>query len=262
MHQRFHLFDFKKIVVGGGVSALLLAGCRHDTVVVPAYDEYFPLVLNTYRSYAVVDSTWTNGAVTIQQYQLRERVAEQFADATGQPAYRLVRSKRADATAAWVDDSVVVVQPLTRAVLLTRSNVRTVELVYPPQAGKKWNRTAFTVNGQASTYSDVVDTITSLNRYYGASVSAAYTTAAAGGAAAKTYATTVTVADVMPTQINDGLYEQSAYQQVFAKGVGRVLRRYYHYRKYYYVAGNQQILTPGIQSGTSRRETLIDAGTI
>jgi hypothetical protein len=229
---------------------------------VPSYNDYYPLTLGSYRTYVVQDSTWTAGKVTTNQYQLRERVSEQFTDATGQPAYRLVRSRRADASAAWADDSLLVVQPLPRALLLTRNNVRTVELIYPPQTGKQWNRTAFTVNGQAGVYTDVVDTITALNRYYGPNVGGAYTTPAAGPASAKSYDATVIVADKLPTQLNDGTLAKAASQQVFARGVGLVLRRRFagDYREY--KSNGDFTLRSTVQNGTSRRETLLETGSL
>ncbi|NML64263.1 hypothetical protein HHL22_03495 [Hymenobacter sp. RP-2-7] len=245
----------------GLAAALALGSCRHESVVVPAYSDYYPLTLGAYRSYVVQDSTWKAGKVTTTQYQLRERVSEQFSDAAGLPAYRLVRSRRADASAAWTDDSVLVVQPLPRALLLTRSNVRTVEMIYPPVAGKGWNQYALTVNGQAATY-QFVDTVTNLTRRYGPSVGGAYTTPAAGPAAAKAYATTATVLDILPVGLNDGIYRRSGYQQVFALGTGPVLRRRYYYELFTTGSGGQQTPTSSIQNGTSRRETLLETGTL
>lgn len=250
--------------VGGlGVLAWLLAlgSCRHDAVVAPSSGDYYPLALGSYRTYVVQDSTWSSAKVTASQYQVRERVSEQFTDAAGLPAYRLVRSRRADASAAWTDDSVLVVQPLARALLLTRSNVRTVEMIYPPQAGKGWNQYALTVNGQAATY-QFVDTITNITRRYGPSVGGAYTTPAAGAAPAHAYATTATVLDLPPVGLNDGIYRRSGYQQVFALGTGPVLRRRYYYELFTTGSGGQQTPTSLIQKGTSRRETLLETGTL
>ena len=247
-------FDAKPGLLLGLAALGLLAGCRHDVVVVPAYPDYFPLTVGTYRTYAVADSSWKNRVVTVTSYQLRERVAEQFADAAGQPAYRLVRSRRPDASAAWVDDSVLVVQPLPRALLLTASNLRTVELIYLPVAGKGWNKNAFTASP---------DTITNLSRFYTPAVGAAYTTASAGGQPAKTYPATVATYDIFSANDNDGQLRQSGYQQVYAQGVGRVLRRRYSYYTNVTNPDGSQTPTPGIiQMGASRRETLVETGTI
>ena len=181
-------------------------------------------------------------------------MSEQFADAAGQPAYRLVRSRRASAAAAWVDDSVLVVQVLPRAVLQTAANQRTVELIYPPRAGKGWNKNAFTASP---------DTITSISRTYASAGGLPYTTAPAGGQAAKTYPATVTTLDILSAADNDGRLRQGGYQQVYAEGVGRILRRRYSYYTNITNPDGSQTITPGIiQMGASRRETLIETGTI
>lgn len=258
MNLRFHPLEFRKgsrsFAAASGVGLLLLVGCRHESVVPVPLTDYFPVVVGTYRTYAVADSSWKNRVVTVSNYQFRERVTEQFTDAAGQPAYRLVRSRRADAAAAWADDSVLVVQVLPQAVLQTASNLRTVELIYPPRANKGWNKNAFNASP---------DTIISLTRFYTVGVGAAYTTAPAGGQAAKTYPTTVATYDIFSAIDNDGRLRQSGYLQVSALGVGRVLRRRYSYYTNITNPDGSQTITPGIiQMGASRRETLIETGTI
>jgi hypothetical protein len=244
-----------------------LASCRHEMVTpVPAVD-YFPVAIGSYRTYAVADSTWTNGVVSVSNYQLRERVSEQFTDGAGQLAYRLVRSRRAAAGATWVDDSVLVVQVLPRAVLLTRNNVRTVELVYPLQANKAWNATAFTVNTQTT---GVRDSITNLTRAYGPAVGTSFTTLPVGGQAAKSYPATVQTYATLPAQApatlgtpDVNLYYQRGLQQVYAQGVGLVQRRRFSHYTYTVKPDGSFNLTPGIvQSGISRFETLLETGTI
>ncbi|MGI4759949.1 MAG: hypothetical protein ACRYF0_04545, partial [Janthinobacterium lividum] len=92
MNLRFRLLSRLLNARWGALLALpaLLAGCRHESVVPTPVVDYFPVVVGTYRTYAVTDSVWANARVTVSGYQLRERVAEQFTDAAGQPAYRLV----------------------------------------------------------------------------------------------------------------------------------------------------------------------------
>ncbi|AMR26351.1 hypothetical protein A0257_04030 [Hymenobacter psoromatis] len=248
------LKDYRSLTAAAALGLLFLAGCRHDSVVPVPLTDYFPVVVGTYRTYAVADSSWTNRVVTVNNYQFRERVTEQYADAAGQPAYRLVRSKRADASAAWVDDSVLVVQVLPQAVLQTASNLRTVELIYPPRANKGWNKNAFNASP---------DTIISLSRFYTAAVGVPYTTAATGSQAAKTYPVTVGAYDLFSAQDNDGRLRSSGYLQVYAQGIGRILRRRYSYYTNITNPDGSQTQTLGIiQMGASRRETLIETGTI
>lgn len=241
-------------------AAGLLAGCRHESVVPDPVVDYFPVAVGTYRTYAVADSTWASARVTVSTYQLRERVAEQFTDAAGQPAYRLVRSRRLTSADGWADDSTLVVQVRPRTVVLTRNNVRTVELVYPVRANKSWNRTAFTVN----TGSSYPDTITNLTRAYGPAVGAPYTTPATPGVAAQSYPATVLTKDILPVGVeNVNGREQQGTRQVYAQGVGLVLRRRFSYQTFTTnPADGTETQTKAVQNGSSRYEVLIDSGTI
>jgi hypothetical protein len=241
-------------------TAALLAGCRHESVVPVPVTDYFPVAVGTYRTYAVADSTWANARVTVSSYQLRERVAEQFTDAAGQPAYRLVRSRRLTSADSWRDDSTLVVQVLPRAVVLTRNNIRTVELVYPAQANKSWNRTAFTVTTGNTSYPD---TITNLPRTYGPAVGTPYTTPATPGAAAKTYPATVLTKDILPIGAEDiNGRDQRGTRQVYAQDVGRVLRRRFSFQTFTTASNGIETPTKDVQNGVSRYEVLIDSGTI
>ncbi len=226
--------------------ASLLNGCRNETVTPNLADDYYPLTVGTYRAYAVSDTTWSKGVATASSYQLREAITQQYADAAGQPAYRILRARRANSTAAWVDDSVYVVQPLPQSITLTRDNVRSIELIYPIVAGKTWRKYSFT-----TTRADSV-------RAFDPSVGKSFITP---GTAPKTYDRTATVRDVQPVALNDGLYRQAGYLQVFAQNAGAVARRRYYYETFITLPNQAQQLTPGvIQQGRSRLEVLIDSG--
>jgi hypothetical protein len=227
-----------------GVS--LLDGCRHDTVTPNPVADYYPLVVGTYRVYAVSDTMWSKGVATPTAYQFREAVTEQFLDAAGKTAFRVLRARRANSTQAWADDSVLVVQPQPQAILLTRNNVRTVELIYPLQASKAWKKYAFTT--------DRDDSI----RAFNSTVAQAFTTP---GPQAKNYEATVIVRDAWPASSNDGLYKRRGALQVFGQDVGPVVRRRYYQELFYSLNNGSQVLTPGvIQVGNSHLEVLIDSG--
>ncbi|RYY09731.1 MAG: hypothetical protein EOO36_21755 [Cytophagaceae bacterium] len=226
--------------------AALLGSCRHETVTPTPAVDYYPLTVGTYRTYAVSDSTWSKGVATASSYQFREAVTEQFSDAAGQPAYRVVRARRANASAAWADDSVLVVQPLAQAVTLTRNNVRTIELIYPLVARKTWRKYSFTTTRDDSM------------RAFDPTVGQPFATP---GAAPKTYDQAVTVRDAWPASSNDGLYKRRGTLQVFAQGAGPVARRRYYYETFIAQNNGAQTLTPGvIQVGSSRLEVLVESG--
>lgn len=248
MMLRFRYSRFAKPLAAAALlgTGALLDGCRRESVTPTPVVDYYPLEVGTYRTYTVSDTVWSKGVATPSNYQLREAVTEQFTDAAGQKAYRVLRARRVSSTDAWADDSVLVVQPQAQAILLTRDNVRTIELIYPLRAGKTWKKYAFTTVRPDSV------------RAFDANVAQSFTTP---GTAPKTYAATAIARDQLPVEANDGLLRQGGYLQVFAQGVGPVLRRRYAYETFYTVNTGASVITPNVvQVGRSRLEVLIDSG--
>ena len=248
MMLRFRYSLLAKPLAAAAVLATvgLLDGCRHESVVPTPAVDYYPLAVGTYRTYAVSDTLWSKGVATPTTYQFREAVTEQFTDAAGQTAYRVLRARRANSTQAWADDSVLVVQPQAQAVVLTRDNVRTIELIYPLRAGKTWKKYAFTT--------ERADSVRALD----ATVGQPFTTP---GAAPKTYEAAAIVRDQLPVEANDGLLRRGGYLQVFAQGVGPVLRRRYSYETFYTLPNGASVVTPTVvQVGRSRLEVLLETG--
>lgn len=229
--------------------SLLLAGCRPDTEPVPTFGgaELYPLRVGTYRIFAVADTVWRANKPTITAYQQREVVADSFpgpARVLGAPSlsYRVVRARRASASQAWVEDSVLVLTPLPQALLLSQGNRRSVELLFPVRAGQVWNRLAF----------DAQDSLSRQYRRLGEPV-----TVQAPGAAAQTYAQSVRTADV---DEENELYHRT-YEQIYAPGVGPVQRRRRNLSTYQRKSDGQQVPDPTfIFEGSTHREVLLEMG--
>lgn len=244
----------------GTLIAATLAGCSNTTVAVPDPGRgYYPLAVGNTWTYAVRDSVWSvasqatpTSTPTATTFQFRETITETFTDAAGQPAYRLVRARRAMATDNWVDDSVFTISAPGSALILNRGNTRTVELIFPPRAGRSWNLNAFNNNYN--------DTITAETRQYSA-VGQPFTTGGGNtGLPAAAYANTITTANTgMATE--SSLLRHVNYQQVYAQGVGPVYRRRDNKASFTYtstIAPFNQIFPPGAYtSAFTRRETLI-----
>ncbi|MET4073164.1 hypothetical protein [Hymenobacter sp. UYCo722] len=265
-----NLFSAQKIVVarlraglaiGTLLSAAALAGCTNTTEAVPDPGRgYYPLAVGNTWTYAVRDSVWSVATLanptstpTPTSFQFRESITGLFTDAAGQQAYRLVRARRATATASWVDDSVFTISSPGSALILNRGNTRTVELVFPPRQGRSWNLNAFNSNYN--------DTITAETRQY-SGVGQSFTTGGGNtGLPAVMYANTITTANTgMATE--SSLLRHVNYQQVYAQGVGPVYRRRDNKAAFTYTSLSppfNQIFPPGAYtSGFTRRETLID----
>ena len=256
--------SLRRLRAGIVLSAFTLAavaGCKNTTEAVPDLGRgYYPLAVGNTWTYAVRDSVWSvatmatpTSTVRATSFQFRETITEVFSDAAGQPAYRLVRARRATATDTWVDDSVFTISASSNALILNRGNTRTVELVFPPRPGRSWNLNAFNNNYN--------DTITAETRQYRA-VGQPFTTGGGNtGLPAVAYATTIATANTgMATE--SSLLRRVNYQQVYALGVGPVYRRRDNFASFTYTSTTppfNQIFPPGAYtSGFSRRETLID----
>ena len=236
----------------------LLAGCGIDkTAVEPTFGgpELYPLEVGTYRIFAVQDTVWQARVPTASSFQFREVVAEEFENAPSTPAqpsrsYRIVRARRADATQPWVEDSVFVLTPLPNALLLSRNNTRTVELLFPARPGRRWNRFAFDVRelGGGSGLPD------SLNREY-RQLGEALSLPPPGGQSRR-YEQTVRTYD---NDEDDALY-LATFEQVYAAGEGPVLRRRRRYFRFFTDAQGSSVLIDGVYNGSSRRETLLERG--
>lgn len=249
------------LAIGAFLSVGALAGCKNTTEALPDLGRgYYPLAVGNTWTYAVRDSVWSAANLasltsipTATSFQLRETITEVFADAAGQPAYRLVRARRAAATANWVDDSVFTISAAGSALILNRGNTRTVELIFPPRTGRSWNLNAFNNNYN--------DTITAQTRQYSAVGQPFTTGGGTTGLSAVTYPNTITTANTgMATE--SSLLRRVNYQQVYAPGVGPVYRRRDNFAAFTYTSQTppyNQVFPPGAYtSGFSRRETLID----
>ena len=249
------------VAFGALTAASALAGCQNTTEPVPDPGRgYYPVAVGNTWTYAVRDSVWSAASLatptstpTATSFQFRETISEIFSDAAGQPAYRLVRARRATATDSWVDDSVFTISATGGALVLNRNNTRTVELIFPPRSGRSWNLNAFNKNYN--------DTITAETRQYSA-VAQSFTTGGGNtGLAAMPYANTITTANTgMATE--NSLLRHVSYQQVYAQGVGPVYRRRDNKASFTYTSPTppyNQIFPPGAYtSAFTRRETLID----
>ncbi|UOQ95985.1 hypothetical protein MUN81_12000 [Hymenobacter sp. 5317J-9] len=268
MHNKLvFLSGAARFLVLSGVGLTLtagLAGCKNEVDVAPQTDTaYYPVAVGNSWTYAVADTTWSEArfvnpvvvpsVATVSAFKLRETITETFTDAAGRKAYRLVRAKMVPPSTAWVDDSVFVLTANEQFVALSRNNVRTVELVFPVKEEGTWNLNAFNNSAQ--------DTVTNQTRQYLRAGQPYSTGGGTTGLPSKAYSTTVTTNNT-GTAAENSLIKRSGYQQVFAKGVGPVLRRRFSMNFFNYPDPNNtsvQIYVAGSYfAAKTRHETLID----
>lgn len=109
--------------------------------------EYYPVKVGNYWIYDVSETTFTNQFLTDAAdsvtYQVRERVDTVYRDQTGELTFQLIRSRRADASQPWGQDSIVTISKSFSDLRYTYNNLKTVKLIFPPAENKKWNGNAF-----------------------------------------------------------------------------------------------------------------------
>ncbi|MBX0289658.1 hypothetical protein K3G63_04370 [Hymenobacter sp. HSC-4F20] len=241
---RFLSFPGRAGLVPLLVGATALAGCQNETEAVPDQGrDYYPLELGAYRIYDVVDSLYQANVPTVSRFQFKEQVDSALEpDATGQPAYRIIRSRRTLATDAWRVDSVITVTNTGRALTEQRHNRRTVELVFPVQEGKTWNVNAF----------NTLDSITVVNRFY---VGAEQPFSITRSGQTYQYEHTVTTLNDVAQDVNAAY--TTVVRTTFARGVGPV----YRVRRRFISRCDAVGCNPAFkQQGQSRSEVLIDYG--
>ncbi|HMN07040.1 MAG TPA: hypothetical protein PKD45_15100 [Flavobacteriales bacterium] len=130
------------------VAAAVLAGqgCKRDEN--PARLDmghaYFPTDTGRWIEYAV-DSVWRNDDAAqwdSLHYMLREAITNNFADAQGRNAQRLLRARLDTATGTWVPKDVWWQVRTHLNAERAEENQRRVKLVFPPRTGQYWNTNA------------------------------------------------------------------------------------------------------------------------
>ncbi len=241
--------------------ALGLAGCSNTTEPGPDRGlDYYPAKVENFWVFAVTDSAWTPATagqpstLQVTSYQFRETLTDEFVDAAGQKVLRLVRARRPTPTAPWVNDSVFSLSATPQSVVLNRSNLRTLELIFPVREDRLWRFNAYNNNSN-----DTIDRVVAETRQY-RQVGQPFTTRQ--GATLQTYPVTLTTTNEGPAKENDA-FRVKTYRQVFAKGVGPVFRQRRQFENFYTTAGSSGnvVFVPGSYFyGFSRTETLVDYG--
>ncbi len=139
----------------------LLLGCGEDQSAIQPPDptvtgrEYYPMAVDRFWIYDVVDHYWQFNVDSTVRYQVREEVDTIYQGATGEINYRIVRSRRADSTAVWRDDSTSAIVLTSNLVRRTYANVPTLALLFPIQEGRSWNPGIFTPDSSSRRYERV-----------------------------------------------------------------------------------------------------------
>ncbi len=201
---------YRSLLLVGGASLALLVGCTEgdETIVQNEFPvsgrEYFPLETGRFWEYDVEEHHWNYNRDSVVRCQFRERIDTVFLGATGEPTYRIVRSRRDDSLGVWREDSTLALVNTADLLRSTSNNVPAIELLFPVREGKSWNPNLF---NSATTYAG-------LRTYAGmdASLTLPY---------GRSFARTLRVIDEPQNSEVNRREQESAY----AWGIGRIYRR-------------------------------------
>ena len=131
------------------ISTLFLAQCTE--VVKPSEEEigrgYFPVAIGNYWIYDVTETNLVNFKLDSVRYQVREIVDTTFTDQSGLLSYQIRKSRRANASMAWEQDSLIILNQFPNYIKRTQNNYSVVNLVFPVSESKTWNANRFNFNG-------------------------------------------------------------------------------------------------------------------
>lgn len=135
-------------------------GCKKEntTKEIDFHYSYFPLTKGLQRIYLVNDRIIDKdiNIDTTITYELKEVVDSFYYDIAGEPAWRLVRYRRADSTQQWLLIDVWENQIVNKQAFTIEENQRFVKVIFPPKTGTTWNGNAYnTLTPKIFTISDI-----------------------------------------------------------------------------------------------------------
>jgi hypothetical protein len=121
--------------------------CKKDkevTVVDIGY-EYFPSKVGTFVIYQVDSFYYNDFTSTIDtfQFQIKERIAENFVDLSKRPTQRIERFYRKNSTEAWIIKDVWFANRTSNTAEKVEENIRFVKIVFPLKKQQEWDGNRF-----------------------------------------------------------------------------------------------------------------------
>lgn len=123
--------------------ALLLVSCsKKDNNSILYYDQYFPLDLNSWVEYSVVEINHQDIGSDTLNYQLKEVLTEMFLDDEGRQSYRIERFWRTSNSGPWTIKDVWVANKTKTTAERVEENIRYSKMIFPVSRSKFWDGNA------------------------------------------------------------------------------------------------------------------------
>jgi len=125
-------------------SLIVFFGCKKsNSESVNYYYSYFPLEVDAWIEYDVLDIIHSQLGSDTAVYQLKEITTAEFLDNEGRLTYRIERYWRDDSSANWSIKDVWYSNKTTTTAEKVEENVRFTKLIFPINTSKYWDGNAF-----------------------------------------------------------------------------------------------------------------------
>ena len=125
-------------------SLIVFFGCKKsNSESVNYYYSYFPLEVDAWIEYDVLDIIHSQLGSDTAVYQLKEITTSEFLDNEGRLTYRIERYWRDDSNANWSIKDVWYSNKTTTTAEKVEENVRFTKLIFPINTSKYWDGNAF-----------------------------------------------------------------------------------------------------------------------
>jgi hypothetical protein len=125
-------------------SITILFGCKKSgNETINYYYNYFPLELDAWVEYDVLEIIHSELGSDTSVYELKEITTEEFLDGEGRLTYRIERYWRTDSNASWVMKDVWYSNKTKTTAEKVEENVRFTKMIFPINTSKYWNGNAY-----------------------------------------------------------------------------------------------------------------------
>jgi len=131
------------------VTALtVFSACKKtvDDFSTPPLSDYYPLTVGKYVTYnldSIVYYSNFGTSATIKSYQVKHVVDAQITDASGRPAYRIIRYIRPVGGTTWTPDNTFMAVPTSTNIEFVENNLRFIKLQSPIRQDFSWKGNSY-----------------------------------------------------------------------------------------------------------------------
>jgi hypothetical protein len=205
------------------IAALIIfSACKKTTeeFVTAPLSDYFPLTVGKYITYSldsIVYNTTFGVSAVVNSYQVKHVVDAQVTDASGRPAYRIIRYIRSTATAPWAADNTFMAVATQTGIEFIENNLRFIKLKSPIRQDYTWKGNSYINTNSQTPYLKFYEDWD----YYYDSINMP------AKVGTLTIDSTIKVAEIDDQTAIDRTFSEAKY----AKGIGLVYRNFWYWNK-------------------------------